>query len=127
MGQTDRELEVLGGGSASGVAIEPVSITDRLGTTETTYQTVVQWAVPAGVSGFLREIAFISDQPARTQWRLTIGGAVKWADRLFLSTLSILFPDDTRLDPETVVLLEAQSTDGTLITADGSISGAERS
>jgi hypothetical protein len=98
-----------------------------MATTQNDYQVVVQWAVSPGAVGFLKEVSFVTSQPARTQWRLTIGGNVKWEDRLFLAPLAVPFPEDTQLAAEVVVVLEARSTDGTLITADGSISGAERS
>lgn len=124
---TNRELEILAGRVAPTTTFTPISETGRLVTAAADYATVVSWTVSAEALGILREISFVTDEIAITQYRLTIGGVIKWADAFFQSTnMTIPFPD-TPLTAETVVLLEALSDGTNSITVDGSISGEERS
>ncbi len=127
MGDTDRELAIQGGGSSGEVTIAPIVRKGRVTTVLLTYQTVVNYTVDAGAQGFLREIGLVTTDPTRTQFQLTIGGVVQFTDESFLTSWAIPFPENSRLDSDAVVLLEAQSIDGTQITVDGVISGHERS
>lgn len=128
MGATDRELAVAGGGSSGEVTVALIARKGRVTTVLGSYQTVVSYTVAAApAQGFIREIGLVTTDPARTQFQLTIDGVVQFTDELFLTSWAIPFPEDSRLDSEAVVLLEAHSTDGTQITVDGVISGHERS
>jgi hypothetical protein len=124
MALTDREIALLNAGQqlAEGV---PVSRVDRLATNSPAYQEVVSWVVAAGREGDLHEVSLFSTDFARTQFRLTIAGVQQWTDVLVGTSLSIPYRSN-RLQAGDQVLLEARSTDGTLVTVDGSISGAER-
>jgi len=104
----------------------PISRTGRYSGTSTSYQTVAEWEVSAGKVGNLEEVSLVTDQVAKTHWRLTVGGVQQWADRLFYTSLSIPWRKvNTQLPAGAKVTLEAKSTDGTSIIADGSISGIE--
>lgn len=128
MGETDRELAIKGGGSSGENTVTLIASKGRVTTVLGAYQTVVSYTVAsAAQGGYLREVGFVTSDPVRTQFRLTIGGVVQFFDEFFLTSWAIPFPDDSRLAADAVVLLEAQSTDGTQITVDGVISGHERS
>ena len=127
MGATDREMAVAGGGSSGEVTVALIARKGRVTTVLGAYQTVVSYTVAVSAQGFIREIGLVTTDPARTQFRLTIAGVVQFTDELFLTSWAIPFPETSRLDSAAVVLLEAQSTDGTQITVDGVISGHERS
>ena len=127
MGDTDRELAIQGGGSSGEVTIALIVRKGRVTTVLTSYQTVVTYTVDAAAQGFIREIGLVTTDPIRTQFQLTIGGVVQFTDESFLTSWAIPFPENSRLDSNAVVLLEAQSSDGTEITVDGVISGHERS
>ena len=104
----------------------PISRVDRLATNDAVnYQEVVEWTVAAGKEGDLHEISVFSDDFSKTQLRLFIASVLQWADRVIGTSLSIPYRAN-RLPAGAQVLLEARSTDGTLVTVDGSISGAER-
>ncbi|MFC1935914.1 hypothetical protein ACFLX9_04085 [Chloroflexota bacterium] len=125
MALTDRETSLLNAetGLAEGV---PISRVDRLATNDNvSYQQVVEWTVAAGSEGDLHEISLFSDDFSKTQFRLTIAGVQQWTDRVVGTSLSIPYRAN-RLPAGAQVLLQARSTDGTLVTVDGSISGAER-
>lgn len=122
---TDRETSLLNAetGLAEGL---PISRVDRLATSDAVnYQEVVEWTVAVGNEGDLHEVSLFSDDFSKTRFRLTIAGAQQWADRVVGTSLSIPYRAN-RLPAGAQVLLEARSTDGTLVTVDGSISGAER-
>ena len=128
MGLTDRELEVQGQGSSGGTTVALIVRKGRVTTILGTYQTVVSYTVSAApATGFVREIGLVTTDPLRTQFQLTIDGVVQFTDEQFLTSWAIPFPENSRLDSDAVVLLEAQSIDGTQITVDGVISGHERS
>ena len=125
MALTDRETSLLNPetGLAEGV---PVSRVDRLATNDAVnYLQVVEWTVAAGNEGDLHEVSMFSDDFSKTQFRLTIAGVQQWADVQVGTSLSIPYRAN-RLPAGAQVILEARSTDGTLVTLDGSISGAER-
>ena len=104
----------------------PISRVKRLATNNAAnYQEVVSWTVAAGREGDLHEISFYADDFTKGKFKLTIGGVQQWIDVLVGTSLSIEFRAN-RLQAGAQVLLEAKSTDGTLVTIDGSISGAER-
>ncbi len=124
MALTDRETSLLNPetGLAEGA---PVSRLDRLVTNSVLYQEVVSWVVAAGKEGDLHEVSMFSTDFTKTQFRLTIAGVQQWTDVVVGTSLSIPFRAN-RLAASDQVLLEARSTDGTQVTVDGSISGAER-
>ncbi len=128
MGLTDRELEVQGQGASGGTTIALIVRKGRVTTVLAAYQTVVIYTVSAApATGFVREIGLVTTDPLRTQFQLTIDGIVQFTEEQFLTSWAIPFPENSRLNSDAVVLLEAQSIDETQITVDGVISGHERS
>jgi len=103
---------------------EPVVKLDRYSGSDTTYQTLVSWVVASGKKGSLKEISMLSDNFDKTYFRLRIGGETKFEDKQIQSPLTLSFPDN-ELDEGTEVLLECKSTDGSVITVDGTIIGKE--
>lgn len=101
-----------------------IARTGSLTATATTYATVATWTVGSNRSGNLREVSLDTDNFAKTNWQLTIGGVQQFTAQVFRSPLTLPFPENL-LPAAAVVLLEAASTDGTSVTAKGSISGGE--
>jgi len=92
--------------------------------TDETYQTVATWTVATDKVGELKEILIISDNYAKTEVRITIDGTVFETDWSPTSAMPIIF-EDLRLAAAAVVLVEAQSSDGTAIDVDAIIIGKE--
>lgn len=89
-----------------------------------TYQTVATWTVATGKIGELKEILIISDNYAKTLAQITIAGTVWETAWSPTSAMPIIF-EDLRLAAGAVVLVEAESSDGTAIDVDALIVGKE--
>lgn len=88
------------------------------------YQTVASWTVSANTVGDLKEILFLSDNYAKTELKITVG-AVVWATGWSpQASMPVIF-EDLKLVAGTVVKVEAQSTDATVISVDAIIVGKE--
>ena len=99
----------------------PIARLGRLGpTTSTAYTTVVEWAV---TNGELKEVSMVTTDFAKTFFKLLIG-PLQFEDKQIMTALTLPFPPANRLKLVTVTL-QARSQDGTSITVDGSITGAE--
>ena len=113
----------IGAAIASGT---PISKTGRYSGSDTaSYHDVASWTVSTGKIGDLREVALYSDNLAKTLWRLSIADAEQWTAKTFGGALTIPFHGN-QLGEAAVVVLQAKSSDGTAIVADGAISGVER-
>lgn len=108
----------------SSLTEDALALLDRYSGSATTYQTVVSWTVPAGKAGVLSEVEMESDTYAKTLWQLTIAGEVEFTNKAIQGPLALIFPN-VNLAAGAVVLLEAKSSDGTAIVADGTITGKE--
>lgn len=97
---------------------------DRYSGSAITYQEVAKWTVTAEKTGELKEVSMITDEPAKTLWKLVIGATTVFEDVTIQSPLTLPF-FDLKLAAETVVTLSCKSSDGTAIVADGSIVGKE--
>ena len=102
----------------------PIAKLDRYTGTDTSYQTVVSWTVTTGKTGELKEVSMITDQYAKTQFKLTVAGVEQFEDKVITAPLTLPFTENKLLSGSEV-LLEAKSTDGTSINTDGSITGRE--
>lgn len=103
----------------------PISVTEgKVSNSDQTYQTLATWTVSAGKNGILYGTEFWSDTFGSTHFRLTIGGAEKWADVELPTGLSVFF-SDARLAAGTVVLLEGKSSDGNSVNMWGHVEGKE--
>lgn len=97
----------------------------RLATVLTTYGTAASITVGATPRRLeLLQVMLNSDNYAKTNWRLTIGGTQQFTDLVIPAALSLPFRRGYLAAGE-VVLLEAASTDGTAIVANGAIVGRE--
>ena len=97
---------------------------DRYSGAATTYQTLATWTVAAAKVGELKEVSMISDNFAKTLWRLVIGATTVFTDVTIQSPLTLPF-FDLKLAAASVVTLSCKSSDTTAIVADGSIVGKE--
>jgi len=102
----------------------PVALVDRYSGTDQTYKEVVKWRVEPRSQGHLKEVSMVSNNYSKTHFKLTIGGKIYFEDKIIQAPLTLPFPE-TRLREATEVKLECKSTDGTLITVDGSLTGKE--
>jgi hypothetical protein len=91
------------------------------------FRELISWSIPLGYVGDLHEIALVSDNDAKTRWRIVIAGTNMNipTDRTLATPVDWPFRD-TLLPGPTTVSVEVRSTDGTTITADGTISGTLR-
>lgn len=96
----------------------------RYSGTSTSYQSIVSWTVTSTKSGELIEVSLTSDNFAKTQFKVEIGGGVIDTDIALGEALTLPF-GKLKISGSTKVELFAKSTDGTAINADGSISGLE--
>ena len=102
----------------------PIARVGSLTTVAATYGTVATWTVATGRSGRLTEISLDSNNLAKTNWQLTIGGVQQFTAFNPRSPLSIPFRDN-QLPPGAIALLEAASTDATSVVTYGSIAAQE--
>lgn len=102
----------------------PAGANDHVTTTSTSYQTVASWTVTSTRTGKLVDISMLSTNYSKTKWQLTIGGVVQFTGLVIDGALTKTY-NDLSLAGGAVVLLEAASSDGSSITADGSITGKE--
>ncbi len=100
----------------------PISKLDRVTTTSQTYVDVIEWEIPARHSGELFEVSMASDNFTKTQFRLVLANEEQWTDKYLISALTQPFRGN-RLAELMKVVIQAQSSDGTEITAYGAIAG----
>ena len=126
---TDRELLIISGASPfalAGVTIEPILEKGRLATTSTSFGTVLTFTVPVGASLTMKELSFAHDKPNFTRFRVTLAGVVRVTDDFYLGPSVAPF-ENVLFTAGDVVLVEARSTDGTLVTIDSQLTGTQRS
>ena len=102
----------------------PVAKVDRYSGTDQTYKEIVKWRVQERTTGELKEVSVVSNNYDKTHFKLLIAGIPFFQDKKIQAPLTLPFPE-TRLRPAQEVILQCKSTDGTSITADGSITGRE--
>lgn len=114
-----------------GNSVPPSSTTEKaiaaFGTysgSATTYQIVASWTVATGKTGILATVELETNSYAKTLWQLTIAGVVAFTGAAPQGPLDLSFPN-VNLAAGAVILLEARSSDGTAIVADGVITGKE--
>ena len=104
----------------------PLVRIDRYSGADTDWQTLLTWTVSAGKTGDLHEIALTSSNDSKTRYRITIAGTDQAIpDKTGTSPLTMAWRGNS-LAAGSVVLVEVKSTDGTGITGDGTMTGAER-
>jgi len=86
------------------------------------YNTVVSWAIADGKIGELKEIVVITDDYAKTHFRIYVGAVTFATDWIMTAPIPLIF-EDLRIEGPAQVIVQAKSTDGTLITADAAIVG----
>ena len=102
----------------------PVVEQGRYSGTAQTAQTVASWTVATAKTGVLKEISLVADLPGHAEFTVSIGGTALFTDKLFQTTLTLVFPD-LKIAAATVVLVEVESDDGTAIVVDAVITGKE--
>jgi len=88
------------------------------------WQEVVKWTIPARHTGELQEISMTSDTLAKTLFRLVIAGEEQWTDEALPGPLTLPWTGN-RLYENMVMAIFVKSSDGTSITAFGSITGKQ--
>ena len=97
---------------------------DRYSGVEQTYQTIVTHTVTAGRIFVFTAVEMESDDYAHTHFKLEIGGAVTFEDKIFETAYSPPIPA-MRYAAGIVITLSCKSTDGSPINVDGDIIGKE--
>lgn len=102
----------------------PAGEVKRYSGNATEYQPLCTWTVTASRIGELKEVSFVTNNYAKTMWKLDIGDDNMLNNAVIQAPLTIPY-FDLRIASETVVILSVKSSDGTAIVADGSIVGKE--
>lgn len=105
----------------------PILRIDRYAGADKTFQRLIAWEIPAGYVGDLHEMSVLSNNDAKTIYRVTIAGTDMQVplDRPTTTPQTWLWRDVSIPGP-TECLIEVASTDGTNITVDGQITGTFR-
>lgn len=95
--------------------------------TDKDFRELVAWDIPLGYVGDLHEISLVSDNDAKTRWKIMIGDTNMNlpVDRTLATPITMPWRDN-KLPGPTSVRIEVFSTDGTSITVDGMITGTLR-
>lgn len=96
----------------------------RLTTSSATYAEVISFTVPADRTFVLSALEIASSNYAKGQFRVTIAGEQKFADRYLQTTFNPTFAN-VNLAAGQQVLIEAKSDGSTSINVDGAIEGKE--
>ncbi len=105
----------------------PIFVIDRRAITDTDWEVLVRWDIPSGVTGDLGEISVMSDNDAKTRYRVTIAGEDQNVpDREISTPVRIPWAGGNVLAGGSAVVVEVRSTDGTSVTVDALITGTER-
>jgi hypothetical protein len=97
---------------------------DRYSGNSTSYQTVAEWTVTTDKVGKLHEVSLVSNNYAKTLFKLEIASITFMQDITIKTALTLPFNGLSIAEGETVTL-SAKSSDGTSITVDGAITGTE--
>lgn len=97
-------------------------VTDTI--TDTDYQDLLDYTVPAETTAFLDGLELFTDDVDKTHFRLEVGGVEKWTDMPIPTSLNLGLAD-ARLAAGTQVLIQFKSTDGTEVTTWASLEGKE--
>jgi len=108
----------------SAVTEKAICSLSRWSGADATYQTVTSYTVPPGKSFVLDAVEMVSSTYVVAQFRLTIAGDEKFADKYLQSPFNPRF-SLANLQAGDIVLLECKSDGSTSITVDGSIEGKE--
>lgn len=94
---------------------------------DTDWVEVIRWDVSPTRTGDLHEISILSDDDSKTRYRIFIGGFDQGLpeDRDTSTPLDMPW-QRTVLPPETSIVVQIRSTDGTEITVDAMLTGSER-
>jgi hypothetical protein len=125
--------EAIGEEGEAAVAAAPVKIDfpivrwTRYAGADGDFRELLSWNIQEGYVGDLHEISLLSDNDAKTRFKLTIAGVDMQlpTDRTLATPITMPWRD-TKLPGPASVLLEVKSTDGTTINVDGMITGTLR-
>ena len=98
---------------------------NRYSGTDTSWQVLVEWAIPQGLTGNLREIILQSDNDAKARYRVFIGDDDQQipTDRQTKTPQTWLFPEN-EVPAGTSVRIDVLSVDGSSIIVDATLTGA---
>ena len=97
---------------------------DRWTGSAAAYQTVVTYTVPADKTFILSAIEMACSDYSVAQFRITIAGVIKFADKSLQTTFNPILAD-VNLSAGQIVLIEARSDGSTSINVDAAIEGKE--
>lgn len=106
----------------------PVALPAFKEISSTTYQTVAEWRVGEvwnTQEGRMEEVSMVSDDYARTRFKLTVAKKVMFKNLRNQSALSLVFRQKHILHRGDGVVVEARSTDGVAVGVNCSIVGRE--
>ncbi len=106
---------------------QPVSKWNKFTGTDQEWRELIRWDIPIGYMGDLHEISILSDNDAKTRYRVFLANIdQQWPyDRQTTTPLTQPFRE-TKIPGGTSVWIELRSTDGTSINVESSLSGTVR-
>jgi len=105
----------------------PIVRWTRYVSAEQEWRELISWVVPFGYVGDLHEISLVSDNDAKTRYRITIAEMDMQipTDRTLATPVDFKWRDSLLPGPATI-MVEVRSTDGTSITVDAELTGTFR-
>lgn len=109
------------------LAGQPVAQVNRYSGADTDWVELIRWDVPVGYMGDLHEFSLLSNNDAKTRYRVWLANVnQQWpSDRLTTTPLTLPFRN-TKIPGGTSVYIEIRTTDGTSVIVEASLSGTVR-
>lgn len=105
----------------------PVLKVNRYSGSDQDWVELLRWDVPIGYTGDLHEIALVSDNDAKTRYRIFIGNVDQHIPTDRQTQTPATFPWNRTIIPGGYsTWVEVRTTDGTSINVDGSLTGTVR-
>ncbi|KKM80298.1 hypothetical protein LCGC14_1341270 [marine sediment metagenome] len=105
----------------------PVLEINRYEGTDQEFRELIRWDIPVGFSGDLHEISLLSDNDAKTRYRIVIGNQRQNVPEDRQTSTPLAFSWDRGVIPGgTSCWVEVRTTDGTSIIVDGVMTGTVR-
>ena len=103
---------------------QPILIVNRYNGGVQDWQELIRWDIPVGLFGDLHEMALQSSDDAHTRYRVVLGNMDQNLPTDRQTSTPLTWPwRNTKIPGGTAVYIQVRSTDGTVITVDGSITG----
>jgi hypothetical protein len=112
-------------GAAAAPFTYPVLRWNRYSGGDVSWQELIRWDIPDGWMGDLHEIAIVSSDDTHTRYRFILANVDQNVPTDRATTTPWTGPwRNVKIPPGFTIRVDVMSTDGTVVTVDGSISGS---